>query len=73
MQQALAGVFARGMDSGRFRRIAEPYHLAVALDSLCNAFLANWLEGRDAFPESPDTILNIFFQGLLEPAYSAVS
>ena len=73
MQQALAAVFAKGMDSGRFSRIAEPYHLAVALDSLCNAFLSNWLEGRDAYPDSPDIILNIFFQGLLEPAYSAAS
>ena len=70
--QVLAAVFAKGMDSGRFRRIAEPYHLAVALDSLCNAFLSNWLEGRDAYPDSPDIILNIFFQGLLEPAYPTV-
>ncbi len=65
--QILAAVFSKGMNKGMFRRIAEPYHLAVALDSLCNAFLSNWLEGRDSYPESPDIILNIFFQGLLEP------
>ena len=68
--QILAAVFAKGMNKGTFRRIAEPYHLAVALDSLCNAFLSNWLEGRDSYPESPDIILNIFFQGLLEPIAS---
>lgn len=68
--QILAAVFTQGMKKGTFRRIAEPYHLALALDSLCNAFLANWLEGRDSYPDSPDTILNIFFQGLLEPAAS---
>jgi AcrR family transcriptional regulator len=64
----LAAVFAKGMSKGRFQRIAEPQHLAVALDSLCNAFLFNWLEGRDVYPESPDIILNIFFHGLLAPA-----
>ena len=67
MLQRLTAVFAKGMDNGRFQRIAEPYHLAIALDSLCNAFLNNWLEGRGSYPESPDIILNIFFQGLLAP------
>ncbi|MDU9050152.1 MAG: TetR/AcrR family transcriptional regulator [Candidatus Electrothrix sp. Rat3] len=67
MVQRVAAVFARGMERGRFQRIAEPYHLAVALDSLCNAFLTSWLEDRDTYPESPDIMLNIFFQGLLVP------
>jgi TetR/AcrR family transcriptional regulator len=62
----LETVFAEGMDSGVFRRAAEPYHLALALDSLCNAFLFHWLEERQPYPESPDTILNIFFKGLME-------
>lgn len=65
MLQRVAAIFARGMEKGRFRRIAAPFHMAVAMDSLCNAFLTNWLEGRDTYPESPDTVLNIFFQGLL--------
>jgi hypothetical protein len=47
--------------------------MAVAMDSLCNAFLTNWLEGRDTYPESPDTILNIFFQGLLASEGSAIT
>lgn len=62
----LETVFAEGMDSGVFRRTAEPHHLALALDSLCNAFLFHWLEERRPYPESPDIILNIFFKGLLE-------
>jgi TetR/AcrR family transcriptional regulator len=61
MVQRVAAVFARGMENGRFQRIAQPFHMAVAMDSLCNAFLSNWLEGRDSYPESPDVILNIFF------------
>ena len=73
MLQRVAAIFARGMENGRFQRIAEPYHLAIALDSLCNAFLTNWLEGRDSYPASPDTVLNIFFQGLLPPASSVSS
>ncbi len=62
----LAAVFAQGMDSGLFRRTAEPQHLALALDSLCNAFLFHWLEGRQPYPESPDIILNIFLHGLMD-------
>ena len=73
MLRRVSSIFANGMDKGRFQRIAEPYHLAIALDSLCNAFLTNWLEGRDSYPESPDIILNIFFQGLLSPESSATS
>jgi AcrR family transcriptional regulator len=73
MLQRVAAVFARGMEKGRFQRIAEPCHLAIALDSLCNAFLTNWLEGRDSYPESPDIILNIFFQGLLVPESPVIS
>jgi len=64
----LEAAFAAGMDCGLFRRTAEPYHLALALDSLCNAFLFHWLEERQPYPESPDIILNIFFKGLLEQA-----
>lgn len=73
MVQRVAAVFARGMEKGRFQRIAEPYYMAVAMDSLCNAFLTNWLEGRDSFPASPDIILNIFFQGLLVPESPVLS
>ena len=62
----LESVFTDGMESGLFRRTADPYHLALALDSLCNAFLFHWLEGQQPYPESPDILLNIFFHGLIE-------
>ncbi|MFZ5572739.1 MAG: TetR/AcrR family transcriptional regulator [Thermodesulfobacteriota bacterium] len=63
----LAAVFESGMEKKRFHRIAEPYALAVALESLCNAFLFLWLETPEErpFPEDPDVILNILFKGLV--------
>ena len=65
----LASVFESGMKRKRFRKIAEPYHLAVALDSLCNTFLFLWFESpeRHLYPADPDVILNILFKGLIAP------
>ncbi len=50
--------------------IADPYYLAVAIDSLTNAFLFLWLEApeRHPYPENPDTILDILFKGLIKPS-----
>jgi len=64
----LASVFESGMKRKRFRRIADPYSLAVALDSITNAFLLLWLEEpeRHPYPEDPDDILNLLFKGLLD-------
>ncbi len=66
-QQTLAGVFESGMERERFQRIATPYSLAVALNSITNAFLSLWLEDPEhhPYPEDPDTILNILFKGLM--------
>ena len=66
--ETLASVFASGMKKKRFKKIADPYQLAVALDSLCNAFLFLWLEtpDRHPYPEDPDVILNILFKGLVD-------
>lgn len=63
----LSAIFANGIALGRFSSIAEPYILAVSLDSLCNGFLFLWLESPDRFPypDNPDDILNILFKGLL--------
>lgn len=63
----MAEIFKSGIDTGVFQKISDPYVLAVALDSLCNAFLFLWLENPDKFPypENPDTILNILFKGLI--------
>ena len=65
--EKLAEVFAAGMKSGRFRKIADPYTLAVALDSVIDSFMLLWLDApeRHPFPDDPDIILNIFFEGLI--------
>lgn len=67
--ETLASIFERGIRKKRFKKIADPYHLAVALDSLTNAFLFLWLEApnRHPYPENPDTILDILFKGLVGP------
>ena len=64
----LASIFASGMKKKRFKKISDPYYLAVALDSLTNAFLFLWLEApeRHPYPEDPETILNILFKGLVD-------
>jgi len=65
--ERLAAVFESGIRSRRIRKIASPYHLALALDSVVDAFLLLWLEspGRHPYPENPDAILDIFFKGLV--------
>jgi TetR/AcrR family transcriptional regulator len=66
--QCLAAVFARGIRNQRFRKIADPYYLAVALDSVLDASLLLWLDApeRHPYPEDPDALLDIFFKGLIE-------
>lgn len=66
--QSLASIFESGMKRKRFNRIADPYYLAVALQSITNAILLLGLEApqRQAYPEDPDTILNILFKGLVD-------
>ncbi len=65
--QKLTEVFAAGIQKKRFQEIAEPYHLAISLDSLTNAFLHLWLEAPEQhlYPDNPDVILNILCKGLL--------
>jgi AcrR family transcriptional regulator len=67
VQQTVAAVFERGIKKRLFKKIAEPYHLAVVLNSMINDFLFLWLEDseKNPFPENPDVILNILFDGLL--------
>ncbi len=67
--QTLGSIFESGIKRKRFKKIADPYHLAVALDSLTNAFLFLWLEAPDRhpYPENPDTILDILLKGLVGP------
>ena len=68
--QKLAQVFESGIQKKKFQKIAEPYRLAVSLDSLINAFLHLWLEAPEQHPnpDNPDVILNILCKGLvIEP------
>jgi len=64
----LTAIFASGIEKDIFKRIADPYFLAVALDGITAGFLFLWLEEpeRYPFPEDPDIILNILFKGLIE-------
>lgn len=64
---SLASIFERGMIRKQFRRVAAPFHLAIALDSIATSFLFHWLEDpqEHPYPEEPDTILNILFKGLV--------
>ena len=57
------------MKKKRFQRIADPFLLAVALDSIIDAFLLRWLESPEQYPypEDPDVILDIFLKPLLNP------
>lgn len=67
--ETLASIFERGIQTRRFKSIADPYHLAIALDSVFDAFLLLWLDAPDRhpYPEDPDAILDIFFKGLVTP------
>jgi len=67
--QTLASVFESGIKKRRFKKIADPYHLAVALDSFINSYLRLWLEAPEQhpFPEDPYVILNILFKRLVDP------
>ncbi|MGA7143671.1 MAG: TetR/AcrR family transcriptional regulator [Desulfobacterales bacterium] len=65
----LAAIFAKGIKRKRFKEIADPFYLAVALDSALDAFLLLWIDApeRYSYPGDPDAILDIFFKGLLNP------
>jgi len=67
--ERLAALFERGIKNKRFKNIAGPYSLAAALDSVIDTFFLLWLDAPERFPypDNPDAILDIFFQGLLEP------
>jgi len=66
--ERLASVFESGIRNKRIRGIAPPYHLAVALDSVVDAFLLLWIEAPEQhpYPEKPDVILDILSKGLIE-------
>lgn len=65
----IASIFAGGIAKKRFKKIADPYYLAVAIDGITTALLFLWLEAPEChpYPEDPDTILNILFKSLVDP------
>jgi TetR/AcrR family transcriptional regulator len=71
--ESVAAVFQSGIKKGRFKDTAPPYHLALAFDSLVNAFHLHWIQAadQDLKPEDSETILNIFFQGLVKTSCEA--
>ena len=64
--EKLALVFKQGIAKKRFRKIASPFELALAIDSAVNAFLLLAVENpeKHPYPKNPDAILNIFFHSL---------
>jgi TetR/AcrR family transcriptional regulator len=67
--EKIASIFECGIKRQRFKKIADPYYLGVALDSAIDASLLLWLDApeRHPYPENPDAILDIFFKGLMGP------
>ena len=65
--QKLADVFESGIKRGLFRQLMEPYYLAVAVDSLTNAFLFLWLEDpvRHPYAKNVETIMQITFENII--------
>lgn len=65
--QNLATVFESGIKQGLFRRLMEPYYMAVAVDSLTNTFLFLWLEDPDRHPysENVETIMRVTFENII--------
>jgi len=63
----LAAVFESGMARGRFRRVAHPYTLAIAIESATTGLLFRWIErsGECPGPDDQDAVLDIFIKGLL--------
>lgn len=65
--KTLAPIFESAIKKKRFKEIADPFYLALALDSVLDAFLLLRLDlaENDPYPEIPETILDVFLNGLL--------
>jgi AcrR family transcriptional regulator len=63
----LASIFESAIKKKRFKEIADPFYLALALDSVLNAFLLLRLDlaDHDPCPKIPETILDVFLNGLM--------
>lgn len=67
-QEILASIFVEGIRKKRYKAIADPHALALALDGITTAFLFDWLEDPEGhpYPDDPDVILNILCKGLVD-------
>jgi AcrR family transcriptional regulator len=65
--RTVAAIFESGMRKKKFRRVADAYHLALALEGLTNHFLFIWLDDPEhgASLEDPYIALDILFKGLI--------
>ena len=65
--ERLASIFESAIKKKRFKELADPFFLAVALDNVLDAFLLLRLDvpERDPYPEVPETILDVFLNGLM--------
>lgn len=67
--ERLAAIFEAAIQKRRFKKIADPFYLAVALDSVLDALLLLYLEAPEIhpYPKNAQTILDLLFSGLAEP------
>lgn len=61
----LASVLAAGVKKKVFRKL-DPYHMAMALEGITNAFLFGWLEDpkRHPYEANIPTMIDMFFLGV---------
>ncbi len=71
--QKIGNVFKEGIQKGIFRDL-DPFHLAVSIDSLSNAFLFMCLEKPDKFSYDMNLVLldEIFFKGIADSNFHSL-
>jgi len=63
--QQISLVFKSGMDKGLFKRLLEPYYMALVLESITNTFLFLWLEDPQRHPyEKVEDVTRLFFENI---------
>lgn len=69
VQEIIASIFAEGIRKKRFKKIADPYSLAIALDGIITAFLIKAFEAPEGDPYfyDPAVILDILLKELVNP------
>lgn len=65
----LASVFASGIDNRRFKRIADPFLLALVFDNLIDEslLLRSGTPEHHPYTEDPFAVVDIFLRGLMAP------